>query len=124
MTTEREMLRVWAWSSIASAVVAPVVVLGIQIAADHVRVAEVLGGGVVATVFFGSTNAVGLIAKDRPALKDALIITYVAKISLLMLVGLLLASISLDDVAFGLSIAVSAVVYVLVQTVLYLRSTH
>ena len=84
---------------------------------------EIFAGAFVATLFLVSTPVVAFFfAGNGPELKNTLLLTYIIKISLLMLVGFALTSTSLDELVFGLSIVASGLVYLLVQTVVFVRS--
>jgi hypothetical protein len=112
----QEALMAMLYAVIAGLLVAPLVVLAVEVGLGHVAIGETFGGASFAVLFFASTSITVALHQNRPSLMRAVLSSYAIK-SIVIFVGMLF--ISLDrwdrDVA-GASIAVSAFSYLIVQT--------
>jgi hypothetical protein len=108
-------------ASIAGLVVAPIGLLLIEIAMHHVSVAETFGGALFAVLFFASTSITVALHQNEPSLMRAVLTSYVIKTVVIFLAASFLSFDSLDRDVAGMSIAVSAFSYLIVQTLYVAR---
>jgi len=108
-------------AAVAGLLVAPVLLLCVEMAVDHVRFAETLGGALFAVLFFASTSVTVAFRQNDPTLMRAVLASYVLKSVVIFIAASFLSFDSLDRNVAGASIAVSAFSYLIVQTVYIAR---
>lgn len=113
---KRVVLSGAALGACAALVAAPAVELLIQSMFGKAHAPEVFAGALIATVFFGVTALTAAIFQNTPVLRMAVMLSYVVKTSL-VIVALELVSINeAQGRIFGVSLLISALVYLLFQT--------
>lgn len=109
------------YAAIAGLVVAPLVLLVFEVLRHHVAVGETFAGALFAVLFFASTSITVALHQNRPSLVRAVLTSYAIK-SMVIFVALLFVSFDRwDRSVLGLSTAVSAFSYLIVQTVYIAR---
>jgi hypothetical protein len=108
-------------AAVAGLVVAPAGLLCVEMAVDHVRVAETFGGALFAVLFFASTSVTVAFRQNDPSLMRAVLTSYAIKSVVIFIAASFLSFDNLDRDVAGASIAVSAFSYLIVQTVYVAR---
>ena len=109
------------YASTAGLLVAPIVLLLIEVVVHHVRVGETIGGAAFAVVFFASTSITVALHQNKPSLTRAVLTSYAIKTVVILSAVLFISYDSFDRDVAGASIAVSAFSYLIVQTVFIAR---
>lgn len=108
-------------SILASLIAAPVLTVIGQWVFAQPHPVEVFAGALVTVAFFGISVLIVMGFGNRSSLKKTLIWSYLAKIVLLAVVGILVTKISMDNASFGLGIGTAAAAYLLVQVLFLSR---
>jgi hypothetical protein len=110
----QEALRALYHASFAGLVVAPAALLLFELAVDRVRLGETLGGAVFAVAFFASTSVAVAFGRGVMA-------SYIVKSVVIVAIASVVSFDGIDKTVAAVSIAVSAISYLTVQTTYIVR---
>jgi hypothetical protein len=121
---KRDVLKGAALGATAALVAAPAVELLVQDIVGAPHAPEVFAGALLATAFFGVTAVTAAFFQNTPALRTAVMLSYVIKTSLVIIAIELINVSQATGRTFGISLTISGVVYLFFQTTYIARWRH